>query len=70
MRNLSFRTRLVFDYLRMTKNSDPMTCSSCEQIYRAGYRLQWKAQLLEGVICVFLTAAEKRDAGGGPGVWP
>ena len=29
---------------------------------------QWKAQLLEGVIGVFLTPAEKRDAGGGPSV--
>ena len=28
MRKLSFRTRLVFDYLRMTKNSAPVTCSS------------------------------------------
>ena len=28
MRKLSFRTRLVFDYLRMTKNSAPTTCSS------------------------------------------
>ena len=28
MRKLSFRTRLVFDYLRMTKNSAPLTCSS------------------------------------------
>jgi predicted transposase YbfD/YdcC len=28
MRKLSFRTRLVFDYLRMTKNSAPATCSS------------------------------------------
>ena len=28
MRNLSFRPRLVFDYLRMTQNSAPMTCSS------------------------------------------
>ena len=30
--------------------------------------VQWKAQLLEGVIGVFLTPAEKRDAGGGPSV--
>jgi predicted transposase YbfD/YdcC len=28
MRKLSFRPRLVFDYLRMTKNSAPMTCRS------------------------------------------
>ena len=28
MRKLSFRPRLVFDYLRMTKNSAPVTCSS------------------------------------------
>ena len=28
MRKLSFRTRLVFDYLRMTKNSAPVTCCS------------------------------------------
>ena len=28
MRKLSFLTRLVFDYLRMTKNSVPTTCSS------------------------------------------
>ena len=28
MRKLSFRTRLVFDYLRMKKNSAPTTCSS------------------------------------------
>jgi predicted transposase YbfD/YdcC len=28
MRKLSFQPRLVFDYLRMTKNSAPVTCSS------------------------------------------
>jgi predicted transposase YbfD/YdcC len=28
MRKLSFRPRLVFDYLRMTKNSAPVTCRS------------------------------------------
>ena len=28
MRKLSFRPRLVFDYLRMTNNSAPVTCSS------------------------------------------
>lgn len=28
MRKLSFRPRLVFDYLRMTKNSAPLTCCS------------------------------------------
>jgi predicted transposase YbfD/YdcC len=28
MRKLSFRPRLVFDYLRMTKNSAPVTCCS------------------------------------------
>jgi transposase-like protein len=29
---------------------------------------QWKTQLLEGAIGVFLTPTEKRDAGGGPSV--
>ena len=27
MRKLSFRPRLIFGYLRMTKNSTPVTCS-------------------------------------------
>ena len=30
--------------------------------------LQWKTQLLEGAMGIFLTPAEKRDAGGGPSV--
>ena len=30
--------------------------------------VQWKTQLLEGAIGVFLTPAEKREAGGGPSV--
>ena len=30
--------------------------------------VQWKTQLLEGAMGIFLTPAEKRDAGGGPSV--
>ena len=30
--------------------------------------MQWKTQLLEGAMGIFLTPAEKRDAGGGPRV--